>query len=373
MRAAIPIAEDELKIGMIVPWDIYDSGGLKLMDSGSMITSEKVRQAILYRGAFHYPNNSEDKAEKVRLSFGTSPFNQISQIADRLNNIFKLFLRNDDQAPPQLRQVASDIQQLRRQHPNALIGAVHLYHDIDYTLSHPIHCAILCDLLGMALGHSPAQTQSTMCAALTANVSILSLQQTLHVQSSAMTNKQKIAMQQHPRASMALLKRCGVDDKIWLTAVEQHHWYIDGSGYPNFGQQKPSVASQLVSLTDKYSAMVVKRAYRSALVAQESLREVFHERGKRFDEQLCLLLIKLMGVYPPGSIVKLNNGEVAVVVKRAEAHERWPTSAAILGSHGNPYTYAKLRNGNDPQFAINSSVALDRYLQLDLHDIWRAS
>jgi len=372
MRATIPISADELFIGMILEWDVYDSSGLKIMESGAMIRSEKMIKAIVQRGGFHYQSGHK-KAEKVKLQIGNSPFFQISQLADRLNNLFKSLLQYDPQAPQQLRQLANDIQQLRKQHPNALIGAVHLYHDVDYILSHPIHCAILCDLMSQALGQSPTQAQATMCAALTANISILSLQQTLHIQSTSMSKKQKVAMEQHPIASMTVLKRAGVKDKIWLTAVEQHHWHIDGSGYPNFGSQTPSLAAQLVALTDKYSAMVVKRAYRSAVMAQESLREVFYERGKQFDEQLCLLLIKLMGVYPPGSIVKLNNGEVAVVVKRPEGQERWPTSAAILGSHGNLYTYAKLRNGNDPQFAINSTVALDRFLQLDLHDIWRAS
>jgi len=372
MRTPIPINAEDLAIGMILEWDIYDSSGLKIMEAGNMIGSEKIINSILKRGAFHY-QKSQPKEAKVKLQTGNSPFYKISQLADQLNNLFKSLLRYDNEAQQQLRRLAGDLRELRRRHPNALIGAVHLYHDIDYILSHPIHCAILCDLMSNALGQSNDFTLSTMCAALTANISILSLQQTLHIQSSTMSKKQHVAMQQHPQASMAVLKRTGVSDKTWLTAVEQHHWHIDGSGYPYFGSQQPSLAAQLVALTDKYSAMVVKRAYRSAVMAQESLREVFYERGKQFDEQLCLLLIKLMGVYPPGSIVKLNNGEVAVVVKRPEGRERWPTSAAILGSHGNPYAYAKLRNGNDPQFAINSSVALDRYLQLDLHDIWRAS
>jgi HD-GYP domain-containing protein (c-di-GMP phosphodiesterase class II) len=358
---------------MIVPWTIYDSGGLLLMDAGSVIPSDNVIQVLLKRGAFHYLDEPSKKAAKVRLQRGHSPFYQISNISERLNNLFKQFLQNDRQAPSMLQELALDLQQLRREHPNALIGAVHLYHDVDYTLSHPIHCAILCDVMGKALGLDASAVISTMCAALSANISILSLQRNLHNQSSAMNKTQKAAMQQHPVASATLLKRVGVDDQPWLQAVQQHHWHIDGTGYPNFGQQKPSLPAQLVSLTDYYSAMMVRRAYRSAIAAQDGLRQLYQERGSRHDEKLCLLLIKLMGVYPPGSIVKLNSGEVAVVVKRAEANERWPTAAAILGSHGNPYTYAKLRDGNDPKFAINGSVALDRYIHIDLHDIWRAN
>ena len=373
MRAAVQLTEESLSIGMIVPWDVYDSGGLMLMETGSIIASEKTLHALIKRGAFYYQNQNSEKQQKIRLQRGNSPFYKIAEFADRLNNIFKMLLHNDTQAPDLISELAKDIRELRRQHPNAVIGAVHLYHDVDYILSHPIHCAILCDLMGGALALSPRQIASCMCAALTANISILTLQQTLHSQSTSMSKKQLAAMKQHPRASKSLLSRCGVSDSAWLNAVDQHHWHIDGSGYPDFGEQKPTLLAQLVGLTDEYSAMVVKRAYRSGLNARDCLREVFQERGKRFDEKLCVLLVKLMGVYPPGSIVKLNNGEIAVVVKRAEAHERWPTSAAILGSHGNPYTYAKLRNGNDPQFAIHTSVALDRYLQLDLHDIWRAS
>lgn len=371
MRAAIPVNKDDLSIGTILEWDIYDFSGLKLMEAGAVINSETMIRSILKRGAFHYQSSATQSGGKAKLSLGNSPFHQISQLADRLNNLFKDLLRYDHEAPAQFQQLARDIQQLRKQHPNALLGAIHLHHDIDYILSHPIHCAILCDLIGHALGQDASFIQSTMCAALSANISILSLQQNLHIQSSAMTKKQSLAMEQHPRASATVLQRAGVSDEIWINAVEQHHWYLDGSGYPDFGDQKPSLAAQLVALTDYYSAMVVKRAYRSARVGQESLRELYYQRGKRFDETLCVLLIKSMGVYPPGSIVKLKNGETAVVVKRAEGRERWPTLAAIRGSHGDPYDYVKLRNANDPKFAINSSIKLDRYLQIDLHDIWR--
>lgn len=373
MRNAIRLSTEDLSPGMVLPWTIYDSAGLLLMDAGSVIPSDNVIQVLLKRGAFHYHDEPEKKAAKVRLQQGSSPFNQISGICEQLNNLFKRFLRNDLQAPEILRELVQELQQLRRQHPNALLGAVHLYHDVDYTLSHPIHCAILCDVLGKALGLGADMIESTMCAALTANISILSLQQNLHLQSSPMNKTQKSAMQQHPLASATLLKRVGVSDQHWLQAVQQHHCYIDGSGYPNLGQQKPTLPAQLVSITDYYSAMLVRRAYRTAIAAQDGLRQLYQERGGRFDEQLCLLLIKMMGVYPPGSIVKLNSGEIAIVVKRAAANERWPTAAAILGSHGNPYTYAKIRNGNDPQFAINGSVALDRYIHIDLHDIWRAN
>ena len=117
--------------------------------------------------------------------------------------------------------------------------------------------------------------------------------------------------------------------------------------------------------------MVVGRAYRSAHPAKDILRQLFLDKGKLYDENICLMLIKLMGVFPPGSTVKLKNGEVGVVTQRPAPGEMWPQVAAILGSHGNPYIYPEKRDCNDEQHSITGMYELDRYVQINLHDLWQ--
>ena len=367
MAHSIRLEPHDIHVGMQLPWRIYDASGLLLLQPGSIIQSEQQRAILLKRGVFR----SQSAPDPVQGKQVSSPFYKISHFSKRLRDIFQLYLRSDNKAESLTLELAADLHQLRLKHPNALLGAVHLYHDLDYSLSHPIHCAILCDAMAQALQLLDEQRNHLLAAALTANISILSLQERLHEQASALSTVQRAAMQQHPQASAKLLRQAGVNTNAWLQAVEQHHLRYDGSGYPQSEQKVPDLLPQILALSDVYSAMVVGRAYRSAHTAKDILRIFFLDKGKQHDENLCLLLIKLMGVFPPGCTVKLKNGEVAVVTHRPVPGHRWPQVAAILGSHGNPYTYPCPRDSNESQHRITGMYELDRFVQINLHDLWQ--
>jgi HD-GYP domain-containing protein (c-di-GMP phosphodiesterase class II) len=73
----------------------------------------------------------------------------------------------------------------------------------------------------------------------------------------------------------------------------------------------------VVALADMYSAMITPRSYRQPVMAHNALKNIFTKRGEAVDNQLTQLLIREVGLYPPGSFVKLVNGDTAIVIKRA--------------------------------------------------------
>ena len=112
-------------------------------------------------------------------------------------------------------------------------------------------------------------------------------------------------------------QRAGVTDAAWLSAVETHHERLNGTGYPAGakGEQIGPMA-RLLAVCDTYSAMVKPRPYRpkgQATHTQLALREIFSDQGTTVDSGFAALLIKTIGVLPPGSIVRLKCGEVAIV------------------------------------------------------------
>jgi HD-GYP domain-containing protein (c-di-GMP phosphodiesterase class II) len=188
------------------------------------------------------------------------------------------------------------------------------------------------------------------------NISILQLQDSLQSQQSPLTAAQREIIDNHPEASATILRERGVTDTMWLEAVVAHHEAIDGSGYKQArkGDQIP-VPAQLVSLADIYCARISSRDYRAALRPNAALRKLFLEQGKRVRDGLASQFIKAIGVFPPGTPVKLENGEVAVVTERGETAST-PAVFSIIGPRGMPLAAPIHRDTSRPTYGVREVV-----------------
>jgi HD-GYP domain-containing protein (c-di-GMP phosphodiesterase class II) len=197
---------------------------------------------------------------------------------------------------------------------------------------------------------------STVAAALTMNISILYLQDSLQAQREPLTAEQQAVIQNHPEASAALLRERRVIDDFWLQAVMSHHEAIDGSGYKHgrTGDQIP-VPAQLVSLADIYCARISSRSYRPALRPNAALRKLFLDQGKKVRDGLASQFIKAIGVFPPGTPVRLENGEIAVVVQRGETASA-PGVCSIIGPRGMPLAAPIQRDTGRPTYGVREVV-----------------
>lgn len=94
-----------------------------------------------------------------------------------------------------------------------------------------------------------------------------------------------------------------------------HHERMDGKGYPRglSGYQIPLFA-KIVGLVDTYDAITSSRIYDKGRASMEALQIIHRNKGAQFDAGLAVEFIRMIGVYPPGSIVEMTNGEVGIVV-----------------------------------------------------------
>jgi hypothetical protein len=179
------------------------------------------------------------------------------------------------------------------------------------------------------------------------NVCTVELQARMAEQFEPPTKKQMEQLREHPTKSASLLRAAGVVDEAWLEAVEQHHEQPGGGGYPA-GLESPSDTARLLRAADVYTAKISPRAIRAPLASQVAARNLFQEEK---GSPLASALIKAVGVYPPGDIVKLANGEVAIVTHRARAGKAAQASV-LLGVHGKPLGGPTPRDTADKACAI---------------------
>lgn len=368
----IRLTENELSIDVPLPWPVYAPDGELLLERGQHISSERQKYILLTRGLYREANVDEVKVlEKAKFSL-SSPFNVLDAIRQNLTRILQDMnqLRVGDYNQRVIK-VATVIQKLCRQDADAALGAMVLDQEPDYVGIHPVMCAILLELL-LSRKNVPAQDRLLyIAAALTQNIGMLELQQKLSKQQSPLTAKQQRKISEHPFKSREILQGLGIDHKEWLDTVQHHHERPDGGGYPKgLSGEQISVYARVLSLADIYSAMILPREYRDGYFIKRALRDIFMQRGSAVDPNLAQLLIKELGIYPPGCFVKLANGDTAIVVRRDTELANAPLVLSVLSPGGVLYKPPERRNCKEKRYGIVKVIPRVEGLVLDKNQIW---
>lgn len=131
-------------------------------------------------------------------------------------------------------------------------------------------------------------------------------------------------IRQHPRQSVEWLKRSGINHERIHKLVLRHHERFDGTGYPyNITGKVLHPDDILIAISDVYIALISRRPYREALSRREALRTIMRMKGRGFPEETIAQLVGVLGMYPPGSLVGLKSGGIALVLA-PPSDGKWP-------------------------------------------------
>jgi HD-GYP domain-containing protein (c-di-GMP phosphodiesterase class II) len=367
------ISASDVKVGQPLTWDCYDTHGVLLLRRGSVVSSDRQLEGLISRGLFV---NAAGIQEKVKPKEQAAPqiisaFHIVDDLKLRLKGILDAIAKpQNGDLQARVIKLCQDLQALCDMDADAALGSLHLDHEGRYTVIHPLHVALLAELIGRKKNLSVEDRQTMLAAAMTANVAMNDLQEVLHKQQTPLTDAQKEAIRLHPLQGVEMLLDAGIKDDVWIKSVLHHHEKLDGSGYPGAlkGDGIP-LQVRILSLADTYSAMITPRVYRGQILAKEALRDIFLKRGSEVDGELAGLFIKELGVFPPGAFVKLQNGESAVVIKRG-ANPTCPEVCSVIGPRGAPLSPTIKRDTSDANYVIREMVPRDNIVRLDLHKLW---
>ena len=109
------------------------------------------------------------------------------------------------------------------------------------------------------------------------------------------------------------------------------------SGYPrNLTGESIHLLARIVSIVDVYDAITSDRVYHHGMNTMDALKLVFESRVEQFDAELVEQFIKCIGIYPIGSIVELNTGEIGIVISVAQGRRLSPIVMLVRDADGNP-------------------------------------
>ncbi len=240
-----------------------------------------------------------------------------------------------------------------------------------YTYYHLLDTSALAIAFGRHLGFSRAELADIGLGAMLIDIGKLKLPPELISKSTALTDKEKELVKTHVDHSVALLQKVPDISKKVFEIVGAHHEQFNGGGYPRGlqGRVIPPFA-RMVSIADFFDAITSDKAYAAAISPHDAMRKLYDASGKAFQRELVEQFIQCLGIYPTGTLVELNTGQVGVVVGQNRVRRLFPRLMLILGVDKQPLDdFAELdlatqnKNGDHelPAVTIKRSVEPERY------------
>lgn len=211
--------------------------------------------------------------------------------------------------------VKSVVASILRNH-SALLWLTQIRSRDAYTAEHCMNVCVLSAAFGKHLGLLEAEIENLALAGLLHDVGKVKVDPEVLNKPGAFTEAEFNHMKMHPEFGRQILVSVQGLAPVAVDVAYSHHERMDGNGYPRgLSQQQIPHFAKIVSVVDAYDAMTGERVYDSAKSSKQALDILYKCRGRQFDDGLALEFIRFIGIYPPGSLVELSNGEIALVLE----------------------------------------------------------
>ena len=369
----VKLKNGDIVIGKPVSWNCYDKDGILLLRKGQIIESGKQLETLLNRGLFHSEKHNDSSSSQPAVTTNQSPFELLNAIQHELELLFsKISEGATDKFRENLILLCDKIEQSCDKDADATIGNIFMCKEYKYTVRHPVNVAVICEIVSKQLKWTDQERLPLLAAALTMNIGMLNLQDKLYSQKEPLTDEQKRAIRDHPEHGVEILSQMNVLDKVWIEGILYHHEAIDGTGYPSgFKGYTIPPCARIIAVADQYCAAVSSRSYRRSLTPQESMKEIYLTAGTKTDQDIVNLCVRLLGVYPPGTFVRLANNEIAVVTHRGEkAHA--PIAHSIVKSNTKDMFLSPMkRDCSKAEFSITEIVNAEKEkIRINPYQLW---
>lgn len=180
--------------------------------------------------------------------------------------------------------------------------------------AHAVNVGVLALLMGRVFGWSATDLADLCLGAMLHDIGKEALPISLRVRDEAFNAKEMRTYHDHVAQGVAMGQRMGLPSAA-LLVIGQHHEMSDGSGYPmQVRAERLSAAARVVALLNHYDNLCNNPRNEQPFTPHEALSTLFTQGSEKFDTSILAAFIKMMGVYPPGSLVQLTDDRYAMVV-----------------------------------------------------------
>lgn len=221
------------------------------------------------------------------------------------------------------------------QDQNAMLALTMIKSYDEYLFTHSVNVGVLCIALGQALGLDSESIKELGLGALLHDIGKVHWPEGLYRKPRGFTDEEWALVQRHPLDGAQIVEKMGSVSQAILEVVLEHHLRYDRKGYPVVDPDKePGFFGMIAQIADAYDAITTTRVYQNAFEPSRAVARMQTLAGTVFDPKLIEVFVRMVGIYPVGSLVRLSSGEMALVVKANPTDSSRPIARLLFDRTG---------------------------------------
>ncbi len=305
-----------------------------------------------------------NKDVSLEISF-SSEIDRASKLYQQGKVIQKSLLRSVKNGLPYDEQIskefATEMVSSIDRNSNALLCLTKIRDKDDYLLEHSLNVAVLLANFGKSIGMSSSDVEDLAHAGFLHDVGKIKIPDEILHKPGRLTDSEMDTMRKHVVYGVDTLKESNIAPSL-IRVVSEHHERLDGKGYP-YGKKGDEIsqAGRMIAIADVYDALTADRVYKSGMSGQKALQILLKDCPEKYDHTLLQHFIKCMGIYPVGTLVKLSNERIAMVIEQNIDKPLKPKVNVFYSTRGNHYLEGKDLNLAESTVKIDKPVLAHEY------------
>lgn len=299
-------------------------------EEAAAATEQEIRQVAETPAPGERRSSLADELARAKNAFGEGT-RLIRNIMDdiRLGRQVEI-----EAAQPVVEKIAASVMR----NSNAMMSLRRLKHVDDYTYLHSVSVCAMLAAFARDAGMEIGAIHDVALGGLLHDIGKARLSTVVLNKPTRLSAEEFVHVKSHVVLGSDMLRQMPGIPQLAVEALEHHHERFDGSGYPNGLQSgEISLIGQMAAIVDVYDAISSERSYHVPLGPADAIRKLFEWSNYHFDAQLVQRFVRSVGIYPVGTLVRLESGRLGVVIERCASSLLTPLVRVIFDARHNHY------------------------------------
>ncbi|MBM7623006.1 HD-GYP domain-containing protein [Sporohalobacter salinus] len=306
------VLTEDLEAGMKVAKPLYLSDGTVLLNAGVILKDSYIEQ-LKERNipAVFIIDENLPEVEVPEVISDQTKLQATQTLRECMNDISLGTKLNARKVKKAVNDIVDEI--TSKNHVVVHLNDIRAYDD--YTFGHSVNVTSLAILTGMSMGYNKLELRDLGVGALLHDIGKITVDEGILLKPDSLTDEEFAEIQKHTRRGYEIIRDTEGISSCSAHVAFQHHERMNGSGYPR-GLQGDEILefAQIAAVVDVYDAVTCDRVYRDAFAPHEALELLEDMMQAELNHEIVQIFFENVAIYPIGTLVELNNGEIGIVV-----------------------------------------------------------